>query len=153
MRVGNRLAGSLANIDTDVVAVRHAPRFDVTPNCRNKSPNAGLFLTGEGEEIGLVSPRNNQAMSLIQRISVGKRHGEIVRSKVISASEPVTEDTIQFASPRYPRPPGKSLWRPSSDLSIQSNRSRYACTDCLPEGSMRLASPPVPAERVFCLGS
>jgi hypothetical protein len=100
MRVGNRLAGSLANIDTDVVAVRHAPRFDVTPNCRNRSPNAGLFLTGEGEEIGLVSPRNNQATSLIQRISVGKRHGEVVRSKVISASEPVTEDTIQFASPR-----------------------------------------------------
>ena len=32
-RVSNRLAGSLANIDTDVVAVGHAIRFDVRPNC------------------------------------------------------------------------------------------------------------------------
>ena len=65
MRVSNGLAGSLANVDADVVAVRHAVRFDVAPNCRNKSPDGGLFFRGEGEKISLVPPRNNQAVSLI----------------------------------------------------------------------------------------
>ena len=92
----NCLAGSLANVDPDVVAVRHARRFDVAPNCRNKSPNGGLFITGQGEKVGLVPPRNNQAMSLIQRISVGERHGELVRSNEISANQPVTENAVKF---------------------------------------------------------
>ena len=65
MRVRNGLAGSLANVDPDVVAVGHARRFDVAPNCRNKSPDGGLFINGEGEKVDLVPPRNNQAMSVI----------------------------------------------------------------------------------------
>jgi hypothetical protein len=65
VRVINRLSGSLANIDPDVVAVRRAGLFDVAPNCRNQSPNCGLFFSGKGEEISFVPPRNNQAVSVI----------------------------------------------------------------------------------------
>jgi hypothetical protein len=65
MRVSDRLAGSLANINSDVEAVRQPARFDVPPNCRNKSPNGGLFLPGKGEEISFVPSRNNQAVSVV----------------------------------------------------------------------------------------
>ena len=102
MRMSNRLARSLADVDPDVIAVRHATRFDVTPNCRKKSPNGGLFFTAKGEEITRVSPRNNQAMSLVQRKGVGKRHGKVVRCNETSASQPVTEDTVQFPAPIVP---------------------------------------------------
>jgi hypothetical protein len=97
VRMSNRLAGSLADINPDVIAVRRATRFDVTPNCRKKSPDGGLLFTTKGEEITRVSPRNNQAMSLIQRKGVGKGHGQAVRGNEPSASEPVTEDTVQFS--------------------------------------------------------
>jgi hypothetical protein len=65
MRMSDRLACRLANIDAYVVAVRRAVRFDVTPNCRKKSPDGSLFFGGEGEEISFVSPRNNQAVSIV----------------------------------------------------------------------------------------
>ena len=63
MRVSNRLAGSLANVDADVVAVRHSVRFNVSPYYRQKVPDGGLFLPGKCEEISLMPPRNNQAVS------------------------------------------------------------------------------------------
>jgi hypothetical protein len=65
MRVSNCLACSLANVDPDVVTVRRAACFDVAANYRNKGPNCRLFITGEGKKVGLMSPRNDQAMSLI----------------------------------------------------------------------------------------
>jgi len=65
MRVSNRLSGRLANIDPDVVAVRHAGLFDMAPYCRNQSPDRSLFFSREDEEISFVPPRNNQAVSLI----------------------------------------------------------------------------------------
>ena len=99
MRVSNRLAGSLANINPDVVAVRHAARFDVMPNCRKKTPNCHLFVTRKGKEITLMPPRNNQAMSLIQREGVGKRHGEVICGNEMSASQPVTEHAVQYRAP------------------------------------------------------
>jgi hypothetical protein len=108
MRVSNRLAGSLANIDSDVVAVRHSARLDVLPNYRNKSPNGGLFLLSQGEEIRFVPPRNNQAVSVVQWESVWKRSRELVHSNEVSASESITEDTVQFVSPMYPRPPARA---------------------------------------------
>jgi hypothetical protein len=87
MRVSNGLAGSLANVHAHVIAVRHTGGFDVAPNCENKSPNGGLFITGEREKVGLVPPRNNQAMPLIQRKGVGKRHGEVIRGNEVAASQ------------------------------------------------------------------
>ena len=107
VRVSDRLAGSLANIDSDVVTIRHAAHFDVPPNRRQKSPNGGLFIPSQGEEITLVSPRNNQAMSPIQRESIRKSHSEVVRCNEISARQPVTENTAQFPAPiaaSYPPP-------------------------------------------------
>jgi hypothetical protein len=65
MRMSDRLARSLANIDAYVVAVRHAVRFDVTPNRRKQSPNGSLFVGGKGKKISFVPPRNNQAGSRI----------------------------------------------------------------------------------------
>ncbi len=101
MRMSNCLAGCLADIDADVIAVRYATRFDVTPNCRKKSPNGGLFFTAKSEEITCVPARNNQAMSLIQRKGVGKRHGVGVRGNETSARQPVTEDTVHFPLRSY----------------------------------------------------
>jgi hypothetical protein len=46
VRVSNRLAGSLANVDAYVVAGRHLLRFDVAPHCRHQSPDRGLFPLG-----------------------------------------------------------------------------------------------------------
>lgn len=65
MCVRNCLTGSLANVDPDIVAIRHARRLDVMPNCRNKSPNVRLLSGRKGQEIGFVSPRNNQAVSVV----------------------------------------------------------------------------------------
>jgi hypothetical protein len=79
MRVGHCLPGGLANVDPDVVAIRSPGGFNLTPDCRNKSPDGELFITGEGEKVGLVPSRDNQAMPLVQRIRVEKRHGEVVR--------------------------------------------------------------------------
>jgi len=104
MRVGNGLAGSFADIDTNVVTIRHDAHLDLPPDKRNESPNGDLLLPGEGKEISFVPPRDNQAVSATQRKSIGKRSGMFVHSHEVSTSEPVTEDTIQFASPRYPRP-------------------------------------------------
>ena len=93
MRMSDRLACCLTNIDAYVVAAWHDGRFDVTPNLRQKGPNRGLFFTAEGKEVTRVSPGNNQAMSLIQRKGVGKRHGEVVRGNETSARQLITEDT------------------------------------------------------------
>jgi hypothetical protein len=65
MRVRNCLTGSLANVDPDVVAIRHAGRFDVTPYCRNKSPHVSLFCGRKGEKLSFVPTRNNEAVSVI----------------------------------------------------------------------------------------
>jgi hypothetical protein len=59
MRVSNSLAGRLANVDADVVAVRYGARFNVTPNRWKKDPNGGLFFTCSREEIAFMSPGNN----------------------------------------------------------------------------------------------
>jgi len=96
MRMGNRLAGSLTNVDSDVVTVRYSSRFDVTPNRRQKSPNGCLFIHGQGEKILLVSPRNNQAMSPIQWERIEKSHSEVIGCNEISLTKPVTENTAQF---------------------------------------------------------
>ena len=63
MRVSNGPASSLANVDADVVAVRHSVRFNVASCYRQKVPDSGLFLLRECEEISLMPPRNNQAVS------------------------------------------------------------------------------------------
>ena len=42
---------------------------------------------------------NNQVVSLIQWKRVGERHGEVVRGNEMSASQPVTEDTVQYRAP------------------------------------------------------
>ena len=63
MRVGNRLAGSFADIDTDVVTVRHDASFYVPPDCRNERPNGTLFVPRKGKEISFVPPRDNQTVS------------------------------------------------------------------------------------------
>jgi hypothetical protein len=85
MRVGNGLAGSLANVDADVEAVRHSVRFNVAPYYRQKAPNSGLFLPGECEEISLMPPGNNQAVSPTQRKRIEKGDREIVRADKVSA--------------------------------------------------------------------
>jgi hypothetical protein len=114
MRVSNRLAGSLANIDSDVVAVRRRARFDVPSNCWKEGPDSSLFLPGKSEEISFVSSRHYQAVAVIQWESIRKRSGVFVHCNEVSASEPVAENTIQFVSPKYPTPRAMSLWRTSS---------------------------------------
>ena len=94
MGVSNSLAGCLASVDADVVAIWHASRFAVRPNGWKKSPDGGLFVVGESEEISLVASRNNQAMAVAYREGVGKRSGETVRGDEIAACHPITEDTI-----------------------------------------------------------
>ena len=78
MRVSNRLAGSLANIDPDVVAVRYGAHFDVTPHCRHKSAQMAACSSPPGRGNPLVPARDNQAVAGTQRKGVEKRNGEVV---------------------------------------------------------------------------
>jgi hypothetical protein len=99
MRVTNGLAGGVANIDAYVVAGRHRVRLDVAPHCRHQSPDRSQFPLRESEEISLVSPWNNQAVSLVQRKGVEECNSNVVCDNEASAANAVTENAIQRAGP------------------------------------------------------
>jgi len=125
MRVANRLAAGLANIDTDVVTVRRRGRFYVAPDRWNKGPYGDLFLPTERKKVGFVPPRDDKAVSVIQWESVWKRGGMFVRGHEVSASEPVTEDTSQFVSPNYPRSTGSHNKIRVLTISVPASPCRY----------------------------
>lgn len=98
VRVSNGLASSLANVDADVVAVRHPARFNVAPYSRQKRPDSGLFFPAECEEISLMPSRNNHAVSPTQRKGVKKGDGEIVRADDVFAIQAITEYAVHVAA-------------------------------------------------------
>ena len=83
VRVCNRLAGRLTNINTDVVAIRYAVRLNATSDGWEKSPNGGLLFLGQSQEISLVPARNNQAMVFSQGESIAKCRCEVVSGNEI----------------------------------------------------------------------
>jgi hypothetical protein len=67
---------------------------DVTPNCRHQSPDGGLLLVRQEEEVRLVPTRHNETVSLGQWEGIEKGCRQIVGGHEISAIHAVTEDAI-----------------------------------------------------------
>lgn len=93
------LACRLANVDADVVTIWRGARLNVTPHFQHKGPDGRLLFGGQGEEIGLVSPWNNQAVPRAKREGIRERCGVLVPGEEVSAREPATKHAIHVASP------------------------------------------------------
>lgn len=91
MGVGNRLPGGLAHVDTDGVAVGRRRGLDVAPHGRHKCPHGGLLLRSESQEIWLVPPWDQEAVTWIQRKGVQERPSQVVLGDEVSASQPIAE--------------------------------------------------------------
>ena len=78
MGVSHGLAGGLANVDADVVAIRRGLRGHVVGDRGEQGPDCRLLLGRQRKEVGLVPPRNDKAVTRADWEPVWEGDGQVV---------------------------------------------------------------------------
>jgi hypothetical protein len=80
-------------IDSDVVPTRIVGTLDGTADCGNQTPECGLLSSGQGEEIGLVSPGHYESVPWAEWESVWEGNCTFVLEELNLVRNGFTKDT------------------------------------------------------------
>src|SRR5262249_35927921 len=94
------LARGRSHVHPEVVTLRVMIAVEYGAHLANKTPYRSVLVLPETEEIGLVSPRDNQGVFRCQWEPIGKRGGHFVACDHSAALDELTKDATHETSPR-----------------------------------------------------